>query len=102
MGEGAEDGLRKEALLQHPLTGLLRAAQLHRTISPAPCTDARCSQDFAYTAHKAWQQQSLVSLGYFAHERTPDQRVHQGIHSSTDAKHESGEWNPSLVHSGVL
>lgn len=49
---------------------------------------------------EAWQQQSPVSLGYFAHERTPDQRAHQGIHSSTDAKHEGGEWNPSLVHSG--
>lgn len=74
-GEGAEDGLRKEALrqtqlLQHLLTGLLGAAQLHRTISPAPCTDARCSR--ALRMHCSWKPGSRhLSHQVTLHTREP-------------------------------
>lgn len=61
----------KQQLLQHPLTGLLGAAQLHRTISPAPCTDARCSR--ALRMHCSWKPGSGSHLSHEVtlHTREP-------------------------------
>lgn len=79
----------------------LASLEQRRFTEPSPLYHAlmlAAHGHFAWTAHGSSSHPS--SLGHFAHERTPDQRVHQGIHSHTDAKHESGEWNPSLGHSG--
>lgn len=79
----------------------LASWEQHSFTEPSPLHHAlmfAAHGHFACTAHGS--SSHLSSLGHFAHERTSDQRGHQGIHSHTDAKHESGEWNPSLVHPG--